>query len=88
MLLFFITLDILICHCMCFVNAFSVAKSVILSVFSSLLFCFSARYILGEDTWVEYWPTRYESQSPQYKDQYIGISEVENKFRSKQGCTT
>ncbi|XP_067258557.1 complement C3-like [Chanodichthys erythropterus] len=48
----------------------------------------SARYILGEETWMEYWPTREESQTKEYRKQYIGIREVENKFSNNQGCTT
>ncbi|XP_067260268.1 complement C3-like [Chanodichthys erythropterus] len=28
----------------------------------------SLQYIFGERTWVEYWPTREESQTPQYRD--------------------
>ncbi|KAK9981657.1 hypothetical protein ABG768_001181 [Culter alburnus] len=48
----------------------------------------SARYILGEETWVEYWPTREESQTPEHRERYIGIREVENKFSNNQGCTT
>ncbi|KAK7161096.1 hypothetical protein R3I94_003929 [Phoxinus phoxinus] len=45
------------------------------------------QYILGEHTWIEYWPTREESQTKKYKDQYIGISEVENSLL-KEGCAT
>ncbi|XP_056128010.1 complement C3-like isoform X1 [Rhinichthys klamathensis goyatoka] len=45
------------------------------------------QYILGEHTWVEYWPTKQESQTREYRDQYIGISEVENSLL-KEGCAT
>ncbi|XP_048051383.1 complement C3-like [Megalobrama amblycephala] len=47
----------------------------------------SLQYIFGEQTWVEYWPTREESQNKQYRDQYIGISELENSLL-KEGCAT
>ncbi|XDV16019.1 hypothetical protein PO909_015911 [Leuciscus waleckii] len=45
------------------------------------------QYILGEHTWIEYWPTRQESQMKEYKEQYIGISEVENSLL-REGCAT
>ncbi|XP_067296794.1 complement C3-like [Pseudorasbora parva] len=45
------------------------------------------QYIFGEQTWVEYWPTREESQTEEYRDQYIGITEVENNLL-KEGCAT
>ncbi|XP_067258556.1 complement C3-like [Chanodichthys erythropterus] len=47
----------------------------------------SLQYIFGEQTWVEYWPTREESQNKKYRDQYIGISELENSLL-KEGCAT
>ncbi|XP_051749481.1 complement C3 isoform X2 [Ctenopharyngodon idella] len=47
----------------------------------------SLQYILGEKTWVEYWPTREESQMKKYRDQYIGITELENSLL-KEGCAT
>ncbi|XP_048051363.1 complement C3-like [Megalobrama amblycephala] len=47
----------------------------------------SLQYIFGEQTWVEYWPTKEESQIKQYRDQYIGISELENSLL-KEGCAT
>uniref|UniRef100_A0A672K3H1 Complement C3-like n=1 Tax=Sinocyclocheilus grahami TaxID=75366 RepID=A0A672K3H1_SINGR len=43
----------------------------------------SLQYILGEQTWVEYWPTREESQTPEHRERYIGISELQD---AKQGC--
>lgn len=30
-------------------------------------------YILGEQTWIEYWPTKEEGQSPAYAEKYISI---------------
>ncbi|KAM9454470.1 complement C3-like [Clarias gariepinus] len=45
------------------------------------------QYILGEQTWIEYWPTREEGQTTTYKDTYIGINslvQMLNEF----GCTT
>ncbi|XP_067258553.1 complement C3-like [Chanodichthys erythropterus] len=47
----------------------------------------SLQYIFGEQTWVEYWPTREESQNKKYRDQYIGISALENSLL-KEGCAT
>ncbi|XP_048051365.1 complement C3-like [Megalobrama amblycephala] len=47
----------------------------------------SLQYIFGEQTWVEYWPTKEESQDKKYRDQYIGISELENSLL-KEGCAT
>ncbi|XDV16114.1 hypothetical protein PO909_015956, partial [Leuciscus waleckii] len=44
------------------------------------------QYVFGEHTWVEYWPTREESQTPQYRDQYIGISELQNSLLN--GCAS
>ncbi|XP_048051368.1 complement C3-like isoform X1 [Megalobrama amblycephala] len=61
---------------------FIMGKSTVLSKLGGI-----ARYILGEETWVEYWPTREESQTKEYRDRYIGIREVENKF-DNEGCTT
>uniref|UniRef100_A0A3B4DIT8 Anaphylatoxin-like domain-containing protein n=1 Tax=Pygocentrus nattereri TaxID=42514 RepID=A0A3B4DIT8_PYGNA len=31
-------------------------------------------YILGEQTWIEYWPTSQEGQTAKYKEQYVGIT--------------
>ncbi|XP_077057539.1 complement C3-like [Siphateles boraxobius] len=45
------------------------------------------QYIFGEHTWVEYWPTKQESQTKEYKDQYIGISDLQDSL-SRQGCAT
>ncbi|RXN11651.1 complement C3-like protein [Labeo rohita] len=42
----------------------------------------SLQYILGEQTWVEYWPTREESQTREHRDRYIGISELQNAMRT------
>uniref|UniRef100_A0A672K2X4 Complement C3-like n=1 Tax=Sinocyclocheilus grahami TaxID=75366 RepID=A0A672K2X4_SINGR len=39
-------------------------------------------YILGEQTWVEYWPTREESQTPEHRERYIGISELQDAKRN------
>nr|AZZ09374.1 putative complement component c3 [Ctenopharyngodon idella] len=36
------------------------------------------QYIFGEQTWIEYWPTSEESQTKEYKDQHIGITELAN----------
>ncbi|XP_052459375.1 complement C3 isoform X3 [Carassius gibelio] len=45
----------------------------------------SLQYIFGEQTWVEYWPTREESQTPEHRDRYIGITMFKNSLLS-QGC--
>uniref|UniRef100_A0A4W4GW93 Anaphylatoxin-like domain-containing protein n=1 Tax=Electrophorus electricus TaxID=8005 RepID=A0A4W4GW93_ELEEL len=34
------------------------------------------QYILGEKTWIEYWPTSEEGQTAKYKDRYIGITQL------------
>ncbi|RXN37729.1 complement C3-like protein [Labeo rohita] len=47
----------------------------------------SLQYILGEQTWVEYWPTREESQMKEQRERYIGISDLQNKLL-KEGCAT
>ncbi|XP_051750126.1 complement C3 isoform X5 [Ctenopharyngodon idella] len=43
------------------------------------------QYIFGEQTWIEYWPTSEESQTKEYKDQHIGITELANTL-GKVGC--
>ncbi|XP_009293521.1 complement C3 [Danio rerio] len=45
------------------------------------------RYHLGEDTWIEYWPTDTEGQTPKYRKKYIGISSLANKLE-RVGCST
>ncbi|KAI7810940.1 complement C3-H1 [Triplophysa rosa] len=45
------------------------------------------QYILGEQTWIEYWPTREESQTPEHRDRYAGLSTLRNKL-VKEGCST
>lgn len=45
------------------------------------------QYILGEQTWIEYWPTREEGQTSAYKDKYIGISGLAQTLTDF-GCTT
>ncbi|ROL46563.1 Complement C3 [Anabarilius grahami] len=45
----------------------------------------SVQYMFGEQTWIEYWPTREEGQTRKYKDQYIGISELQN-ILLREGC--
>ncbi|CAM4465434.1 unnamed protein product [Leuciscus chuanchicus] len=42
-------------------------------------------YIFEEHTWVEYWPTREESQTGEYRDQYIGISALQDSLL-RDGC--
>ncbi|MCJ8748175.1 hypothetical protein PDJAM_G00162320 [Pangasius djambal] len=45
------------------------------------------QYILGEQTWIEYWPTREEGQTSQYRDKYIGITSLA-QILTDFGCTT
>ncbi|XP_026068420.1 complement C3-like [Carassius auratus] len=45
------------------------------------------QYVFGEQTWVEYWPTREESQIPEHKERYIGITDLQNSLLNF-GCTT
>uniref|UniRef100_A0A8C1WYH3 Uncharacterized protein n=1 Tax=Cyprinus carpio TaxID=7962 RepID=A0A8C1WYH3_CYPCA len=45
------------------------------------------RYNFGEDTWIEYWPTNEEGQTPKYRAKYIGITSLANKL-SRFGCST
>ncbi|XP_056621796.1 complement C3-like [Triplophysa dalaica] len=45
------------------------------------------QYILGEQTWIEYWPTREESQTPEHRERYTGLSTLEKKLL-KEGCST
>ncbi|XP_051558255.1 complement C3-like isoform X3 [Myxocyprinus asiaticus] len=43
-------------------------------------------YILGENTWIEYWPTKEESETQEYRDKYTGISFLQNTL-FKEGCS-
>ncbi|KAA0721782.1 Complement C3 [Triplophysa tibetana] len=45
------------------------------------------QYILGEQTWIEYWPTREESQTQEHRERYTGLSTLEKKLL-KEGCST
>ncbi|XP_051982648.1 complement C3-like [Xyrauchen texanus] len=45
------------------------------------------RYSLGEQTWIEYWPTQEEAQTEQYKETFIGITALANQLFTF-GCTT
>uniref|UniRef100_A0A672QA82 Complement C3-like n=1 Tax=Sinocyclocheilus grahami TaxID=75366 RepID=A0A672QA82_SINGR len=44
------------------------------------------RYHLGEDTWIEYWPTEKEAQTSKHRAKYIGITALAKKLES--GCST
>uniref|UniRef100_A0A671NLI9 Complement C3-like n=1 Tax=Sinocyclocheilus anshuiensis TaxID=1608454 RepID=A0A671NLI9_9TELE len=44
------------------------------------------QYVFGEQTWVEYWPTREESPTPEHRQRYIGITELKNSLL-RYGCT-
>ncbi|XP_077380302.1 complement C3-like [Festucalex cinctus] len=37
-------------------------------------------YILGENTWIEYWPTRAECQTPKHRETCLGMEFLENKY--------
>ncbi|XP_060716458.1 complement C3-like [Tachysurus vachellii] len=39
------------------------------------------QYILGEQTWIEYWPTSEEGQTRQYKETYIGIGALSQMLK-------
>ncbi|KAF4118168.1 hypothetical protein G5714_000219 [Onychostoma macrolepis] len=45
----------------------------------------SQQYIFGQQTWVEYWPTREESQTLEHRKRYIGIIELMNSL-FRHGC--
>ncbi|KAL6481998.1 hypothetical protein MHYP_G00100780 [Metynnis hypsauchen] len=45
------------------------------------------QYILGEQTWIEYWPTREEGQTQTYKQKYVGITAL-TQYLTTFGCTT
>uniref|UniRef100_A0A8B9JPJ0 NTR domain-containing protein n=1 Tax=Astyanax mexicanus TaxID=7994 RepID=A0A8B9JPJ0_ASTMX len=45
------------------------------------------QYILGEQTWIEYWPTSEEGQTSEFEDQYLGIQDLTQKLTNF-GCTT
>ncbi|XP_073698366.1 complement C3-like [Garra rufa] len=46
----------------------------------------SLQYVFGEHTWVEYWPTREESQTTKHRERYIGIDFLQNSLKG--GCAT
>ncbi|XP_056621902.1 complement C3-like [Triplophysa dalaica] len=45
------------------------------------------QYMLGEQTWIEFWPTREQSQTPEHRERYTGLSTLEKKLL-KEGCST
>ncbi|KAK3510776.1 hypothetical protein QTP70_022482 [Hemibagrus guttatus] len=45
------------------------------------------QYILGEQTWIEYWPTEKEAQTDAYKLKSIGINALDQMLKDF-GCTT
>ncbi|KAL2086305.1 hypothetical protein ACEWY4_017364 [Coilia grayii] len=46
----------------------------------------SFKYLLGHATWLEYWPTQVEGQSPQYANALVGIESLAHEL-SVYGCT-
>uniref|UniRef100_A0AAR2J943 NTR domain-containing protein n=1 Tax=Pygocentrus nattereri TaxID=42514 RepID=A0AAR2J943_PYGNA len=45
------------------------------------------QYILGEQTWIEYWPTREEGQTQTYREKYVGVTGLA-QYLTTFGCTT
>ncbi|XP_072513049.1 uncharacterized protein [Salminus brasiliensis] len=45
------------------------------------------QYILGEQTWIEYWPTREEGQLKEFEDKYVGLQTLILNLITF-GCTT
>ncbi|KAL1281262.1 hypothetical protein QQF64_000065 [Cirrhinus molitorella] len=45
------------------------------------------RYHLGEDTWIEHWPTDKEGQKKQHREKFIGITSLADKL-IRFGCAT
>ncbi|KAG7316106.1 hypothetical protein KOW79_020972 [Hemibagrus wyckioides] len=45
------------------------------------------QYILGEQTWIEYWPTSEEGRTPEYKDKFMRIAALAQMLKDS-GCTT
>ncbi|XP_035763617.1 complement C3-like [Neolamprologus brichardi] len=37
-------------------------------------------YVIGERTWVEYWPTAEECQTDKYRDTCLGLEEMVNQY--------
>ncbi|KAG5278132.1 hypothetical protein AALO_G00095550 [Alosa alosa] len=46
----------------------------------------SFKYLLGHATWLEYWPTREEAQTPEYVDTFVAIEGLSNDL-STLGCS-
>ncbi|XP_060755183.1 complement C3-like [Neoarius graeffei] len=50
------------------------------------------QYILGEQTWIEYWPTNEEGRTEEYRSKFIGISALRVSALAQSltefGCTT
>jgi len=45
------------------------------------------RYHLGEDTWIEYWPTNKEGQKAEHREKFIGLTSLADKL-TRFGCST
>uniref|UniRef100_A0AAR2JVK6 Anaphylatoxin-like domain-containing protein n=1 Tax=Pygocentrus nattereri TaxID=42514 RepID=A0AAR2JVK6_PYGNA len=43
------------------------------------------QYVLDDQTWIEYWPTYEEGQTPEYRDKYVGITGLAQNLM-KFGC--
>uniref|UniRef100_A0A8C1YAV8 NTR domain-containing protein n=1 Tax=Cyprinus carpio TaxID=7962 RepID=A0A8C1YAV8_CYPCA len=42
------------------------------------------QYVFGEQTWVEYWPTREESQTREHRERFFGINDLQNSLLKEQ----
>lgn len=42
---------------------------------------FRYRYVLGQNTWVEYWPTDSECQTDAHRTTCLGINEMEQQYK-------
>lgn len=38
-------------------------------------------YVLGERTWVEYWPTESECQSEEHRPTCLGMEEMQQQYQ-------
>uniref|UniRef100_A0AAY4A6X4 Complement C3 n=1 Tax=Denticeps clupeoides TaxID=299321 RepID=A0AAY4A6X4_9TELE len=47
----------------------------------------SLQYLMGHQTWIEYWPTQAEGQTPAFRDQYSSIEELAHNINNF-GCST
>uniref|UniRef100_A0A3Q4I9J4 Netrin module non-TIMP type domain-containing protein n=1 Tax=Neolamprologus brichardi TaxID=32507 RepID=A0A3Q4I9J4_NEOBR len=53
-------------------------KTYLIMEYVSILFVWLFEYVIGERTWVEYWPTAEECQTDKYRDTCLGLEEMVN----------